>query len=112
MHKPLSQENHKIIVKQTALAAAIDLRPFSFGRGIGFLNLVQSIINIAAVHGKFNISSYSPYGSTVVNNLNKIVTEVKSILTKKFEQLNYLSVIIDHWTNKYDKSHFFGMAVR
>lgn len=94
------------------MAAAIDLRPFSFGRGIGFLNLAQSIINIAAVHGKFNISCYSPYGSTVVNNLDRIVIDIKLFLTRKFEHLNYVSVIIDHWTNKYDKSHFFGMVVR
>lgn len=99
------------IVKKTTLATALDLKPFSFARGIGYLNLVQSIIDLVASHGRFEIKKYSPYGSTVSRNLDKLQSNINDKLSKLLDDLEFATAIIDHWTNRYNKTNFLGMAV-
>lgn len=102
----------KQIDQKTAFASAIDLKPFSFARGEGYLQLVQHIIDITSIHGRFDIEDYSPHTTTVTKNLEELTDEITKVMKQNFDKINHGCAILDHWSSRMNKTKYIGIAYR
>lgn len=88
-----------------------DLRPFSFARQEGFLQLSQHLIDIAS-EGRFTIRDYSPHPTTITTKLNGLKERIMEKLIKNFSELVSGVCVLDHWSNSMNKIKFIGIAIR
>lgn len=109
--RKLDSKAQKKLDRLTAIASALDLRPVSFARKDGFLNLGQFLID-EAVKGKFTLKDYSPHPSTVTKNIKEITLEVKCKMIDSYKNITSAAIILDHWSSRMNMVKFIGICIR
>lgn len=112
MYKVLPFDQQKQLDRHVALAAAIDLRPFSFARCEGMIEFLQFLVTLASTHGNFNVKEYLPYGTTVANSLGSIKLDTHKQMSSRFQKVPAVAAIADHWASKFNRNKFLGIAAR
>jgi hypothetical protein len=106
VHKGIKPEHKELIVASLSKMSVLDFRPFSTCSGLGFRLYSQSIIDIAAKIGKFNIDDILPVSTTVSRNVTELYKRAL-ISTKRNIKDSYqhsplgFSATTDHWTCKW-----------
>lgn len=93
---------------------AVDLRPYSSVSGIGFQSLCQTLVNLGAQYGHFDVKQALPDRKTVARHVPSIVAENKAEVRKKLAKCDYIALTTDGWTDDHRKisyvtvtAHFF-----
>jgi len=93
---------------------AKDIRPFSVVHGDGFLAYSQTLVNLTATHGKFNVKEALPSATTLSRNLPATVEDVKNDVRERLAAADFVALTTDGWTDDHRKysyvtvtAHFF-----
>ena len=93
---------------------SVDLRPFSSVNGVGFQSLCQTLVNLGAQYGNFDVKEALSDRKTVARHVPSIVAENKSLVKNKLAKCDYIAITTDGWTDDHRKisyvtvtAHFF-----
>jgi Hermes transposase DNA-binding domain len=93
---------------------SVDLRPYSSVNGVGLQSLCQTLVNLGAQYGNFDVKVALSDRKTVARHVPRIVAENKAEVKKKLATCDYIAIKTDGWTDYHRKisyvtvtAHFF-----
>jgi len=82
---------------------ATDIRPFSAVAGSGFQSLCQTLVNLGARYGQFDVKEAIPDRTTLARNVPSYVEQTKDVVRKKLAASEHIAVTSDGWTDDFRK---------
>lgn len=109
--KQLSTAACKKINESVVKFAAQDMRPIFMVRGEGFLQFAQTLVDIAAVHGRFDVHSVIAHRTTLITtHLNEIYVRQMDEVTTLMDKCDAISHTLDIWIEKYSNKSYASLS--
>lgn len=111
----ISKSDKDTVTRACADFVCKDLRPFSTVSGDGFIQLVQSVIDVQRKHNtRLNAKDLLPHPTTVSRNVEKraaaVLTELADLLQDAFLNGGQVSFTGDIWTDSHRQRSFLTLT--
>jgi len=108
--KNLSTANKARLVDAAAKVSILDLRPFNYFQGEGMKLFLSELQEIIVNQGKIIPSELSVNRKTVRRRVLSIQQESEEKVKKFLASVPSVSLVADHWTDRYGKEVYLGVA--
>ena len=92
----------------------LDIRPYDFVAGKGFVDIVQNFVNVAAKYGKFDVKDVLPHPTTVSRHVEGRAQALQASLAAEIKPIieTYgCAITTDIWTEDYHKTSFISGTI-
>lgn len=110
-NKPAVPADKMIVADKAAICCAVDFRPFNMVEGDGFVEFIQSVIDVAAIKGRVLAADLLPTADTVTNHLMQIDQSLRARLKLELEEIDHVNCTTDHWSDKYSGQKYQSITI-
>ena len=92
----------------------LDIRPYDFVAGKGFVDIVQRFVDVAAKYGKFHLKDILPHPATVSRHVEGRAQALQASLAAKIKPIieTYgCAITTDIWSKDYHKTSFISGTI-